>query len=149
MTEEAVKAVVAKICTAFETRQYMNFVDLFTADAIFETPFNINGKTRLDVKPAIKAHFEVISQSAWTKLIQTNKVSANSHFCGADGTVTVEYIMEAKVVETGEMFTMPSSVAIIQIVDGNIVHYKDFPNTLGISKTAGVLPQLAANWIKE
>ena len=52
--------------------------------------------------------------------------------------------MEGKSVKTEEAFKIQSSIAVIQFNGNQIIYYKDFPNTLGIAKKAGIISDLAA-----
>jgi ketosteroid isomerase-like protein len=59
--------------------------------------------------------------------------------------VVVEFSTRGTARSTGEGFVIASSVAVIQIGAGKVTRYRDYPNTIGIAKVAGVLPQLAAS----
>jgi hypothetical protein len=61
-----------------------------------------------------------------------------------DPTVVVVELT-TKAAARGEMFLIASSIAVIRCEHGQVRHYRDYPNTLGIAKIAGVLPQLIAS----
>jgi ketosteroid isomerase-like protein len=147
MTEKSMNEIAMQLAKALEIRDYEKFVSFFADDAIFEIPFTIDGGTTLTGVPKIKEHFESVSKNPMSKLIQIDSVTAKTYF-SVPNTLTIEYFTEGKVPSTEEQFKIQSSIALIELNDTCIIHYKDFPNTLGIAKKAGVLPQLAAMWAK-
>ncbi len=140
--------MITELAKALEMRNYGKFVSFFADDAIFEIPFGFDGGTILTGLSKIKEHFENIGKSPLTRLLQIDTVTAKTYFSTSSNTVTIEYFTEGKVAGTGENFTIPSSIALVQFNDLHIIHYKDFPNTIGIAKKAGVLQQLASAWTK-
>ena len=141
--------IVEQLRLALEARNFSGFVDLFADDAVFEVPFGLKeNQKHLQGIDVIKAHFAVIAQNPSTKLLELHKVSATQHLGNDTNEVTVEFRIHGRSVSTGELFEMPSSVAIIRCNEGKVVHYKDFPNTVGYAQIAGVLPQLAASLTK-
>jgi ketosteroid isomerase-like protein len=148
MTENEINKTVTALAKSLQERDYDTFVSFFTADAVFEIPFTVNGGTLLKGLTAIKEHFENVRQNPLTKLIRIDEVSTLVYHSTSGNTVTVEYFIKGTSVNTGEAFEIQSSIAVIQFNEQGIQHYKDFPNTLGIAKKAGVLPQLAAAWMK-
>lgn len=141
--------IVEQLRHFLEARNYGGFVDLFSPDAVFETPFGLQqNQKQLKGTDAIRAHFDTIAQSASTKLLELHQVEAQLHPGKDQDTVTVEFHIKGKSVTSGESFDMPSSVAIIRCAHGQVTHYKDFPNNIGYAQIAGVLPQLAASLIK-
>ncbi|MES2512888.1 MAG: hypothetical protein V4580_02035 [Bacteroidota bacterium] len=148
MTENDINKIVTELSKALEMRDYGKFVSFFDQDAIFEIPFTVEGGTVLKGLPKIKEHFENVSKSPLGKLIQIDNVNAKSYFSSTSDMVTIEYFTKGKAQSTGENFEIQSSIALVQFKDSHIVHYKDFPNTIGIAKKAGILQQLAATWTK-
>jgi len=147
MTDKDINEIAKELTKALEMRDYEKFVSFFENDAIFEIPYTINGGTILKGLPKIKEHFENISKSPLIRLIQIDSVTAKTYFSSTSNIVTIEYFTEGKILSTGENFK-ESSIALVQFKDFKIVHYKDFPNTIGIAKKAGILSQLAAAWTK-
>ena len=148
MTENQIDEIVREIAKALQSREYETFVSFFTDNAVFEIPFTVNGGTILKGLPKINEHFVSIGQNPLTKLIQIEVVTAKVYHSTSDKMVTVEYFTKGKSLSTGETFDIQSSIALIQFDEVGIVYYKDFPNTIGIAKKAGVLAQLAATWSK-
>jgi ketosteroid isomerase-like protein len=122
-------------------------VSHFNDAAIFEIPFTVNDGTIINGLPKIKEHFENVRQNPLSKLIEIEEVRPQIYY-HTDNSVTVEYFTKGKSQSTGETFEIQSSIALIRFDEGGIIHYKDFPNTIGIAKKAGVLAQLAATWTK-
>lgn len=148
MKENDFNEIVLKLSKALEMRDYEKFVSFFAEDAIFEIPFTVDGGIILRGLPKIKEHFEGISKSPLTKLIQINSVTTKTYFNVISDVMTIEYFTEGTGLTTGEKFKIQSSIALVQFTNFHIAHYKDFPNTIGIAKKAGILPQLAASWTK-
>jgi hypothetical protein len=144
VNKETIEKTVAALADALQTRDYERFTSFFSPSAVMEIPFAAHGATLLQGLPAIKAHFEGVRKSPLGTLLEIEKVTARPVF-GNDGFVTIEYFMKATAVRTKEAFEIPSSIALVQFADDHIVLYKDFPNTIGIAKKAGVLAQLAAS----
>lgn len=59
--------------------------------------------------------------------------------------VVVEFVARGIVLAIGDQFEVASSIAVIRLCDGKVKQYRDYPNTLGLAKAAGVLPQFAAS----
>ncbi|NIF07596.1 hypothetical protein F3J23_19415 [Chryseobacterium sp. Tr-659] len=148
MTTEKISNIIFALSKALQSRDYDSFVEYFNEDAVFEIPFTVNGGTVLEGLTKIKEHFEGVKQNPLTKLIDIDEVYTKIYH-GMDGNkATVEYFTKGKSIQTNELFEIQSSIAIIEFNEAGIVHYKDFPNTLGIAKKAGVLGQLVAMWVK-
>lgn len=142
MTENDINEIVEKLTKALEIRDYQKFVSFFAEDAIFEIPFAVNGTTILKGLPKIKEHFEDVSKSPLTKLIQINSVTTKTYFNVNSNIMTIEYFTDGKGLTTNEEFKIQSSIALVQFHNFHIIYYKDFPNSIGIAKKAGVLQQL-------
>jgi len=148
MDESKINTIVQELSNSLQTRNYDKFVSYFTDNAIFEIPFTVNGGTTINGKEGIKKHFDHVRQNPLTKLIEIETVSTKIYHCAEEKTATVEYFTKGKSLNTNETFEIQSSIALIKFDENGIVHYKDFPNTLGIAQKAGVLSQLAATWAK-
>lgn len=133
---------IAMLCKALETRNYDDFLAFFADNAVFEIPFTANGGTKIEGITKIKEHFVNIQANPISKLVQIEKVTSKNYFSNDEGICTVEYFTEGLAVKTQKKISIQSSVAIIKFENGNISHYKDFPNTLGLANAAGVLPQI-------
>jgi ketosteroid isomerase-like protein len=147
MDSAKIDDAVAAMARALQTRDYDRFTSFFTASAVMEIPFTADGGDRLNGLAAIKEHFERVRRGPLGTLIEIEEVSAET-LHAPNSVVTVQYFMRGKSVSTKESFFIQSSIAVIRFNDDGIVHYKDFPNTIGIAKRAGVLSQLAASWSK-
>lgn len=148
MNELKIKAIIQDLSNALQTREYDRFVSYFTDHATFEIPVTVNGGTVIDGKENIKRHFDNVQQNPLTKLIEIESVYTKIYDHTDNPTVTVEYFTKGKSLATNELFEIQSSIALITFTEEGIVQYKDFPNTLGIAQKAGLLAQLAANWVK-
>jgi ketosteroid isomerase-like protein len=138
--------IIERLRMALEARNYNAFVDMFAEDAVFEVPFGLeaNPKRYAGIEK-IREHFNAIAERPFTKLIELHKVHALQHQSTEPGVVTVEYTIAGKSIATGKLFKVPSSFAIVYCNNGKVIHYKDFPNTIGLAQVANVLPQLAAS----
>lgn len=148
MNELKIHTIIQDLSRSLETRNYNSFVSYFTDHAVFEIPFTVNGGTIIDGKENIKTYFANIQQNPLTRLIEIENVYTRIYHYTDNRTVTVEYFTKGKSLVTNEPFEIQSSIALITFDESGIIHYKDFPNTLGIAQKAGVLSQLAASWIK-
>ncbi|MCL1669044.1 nuclear transport factor 2 family protein [Elizabethkingia ursingii] len=148
MDELKINATIRELSNSLQERDYDNFVSYFADNATFEIPFTVSGGTVINGKENIKKHFDNVQQNPLTKLIEIESVYTKIYHCTDSQTVTVEYFTKGKSLSTDETFEIQSSIALIRFDENGIVHYKDFPNTLGIAQKAGVLSQLAATWTK-
>lgn len=144
MERQEVNALVNKLAASLQTRNYENFVSCFAPDAVFETPFGIEGKIRHSGIEEISEHFSRIRQNPMVSLIQINSVVAIWQYDPEHDIITVEYTLNATLTSTGRNYEIPSSIAVIKLQDGKIVMYRDYPNTLDLAKAAGTLPQVLA-----
>ena len=148
MTKEEISAIVSKACEAFQSRDFEKFVGLFASDAIFETPFAGKGGARYVGLSEIQAHFKNIGSNPWVTAVDLKKVSAEVYTATKSPlTVIVEYFSEGILIETGEAFKLQTSVAIIEMKNNMIVHYKDFPNSIGIARLTNTLEEFAARLV--
>ena len=148
MTELKMNEVVMALAKALQSRDYDSFVSYFSDNAVFEIPFSVNGGTVINGLSEIKKHFDTVSQNPITKLISVEDVTPRLIYGTTGNSVVVEYFLKGKSLKTGEAFNIQSSIAVIRFDEGKIIEYRDFPNTLGIAKKAGVLAELAATWVK-
>lgn len=148
MNEVKRNTIIKELANALQTRIYDGFVSHFADHATFEIPFTVNGGTIIKGKENIKTHFDHVQQNPLTQLIEIESVSTKVYHNTDGQTVTVEYFTNGKSLATHESFEIQSSIALITFDDDGIIYYKDFPNTLGIARKAGVLAQLAATWTK-
>jgi ketosteroid isomerase-like protein len=144
MTEMKRNQIIAELAEALQERDYDQFLSHFAENAVFETPFEVNGGEIHKGLAEIKKHFESIAENPMAKLIRIEEVIAKSYH--NDETATVEYFTKGRLLSTGETFHIQSSIALIRFGESGIVYYKDIPNTLGLAQKAGVLTDLAASW---
>ena len=141
--------IVEQLRGALEVRDYTGFVNMFADDAVFEVPFGLqSNQKRLKGIEAVRAHFDIIAENPSTKLLELHKVHAILSLADDPDSVTVQFLIQGRSVSTGNLFDMPSSVAIIRCEQGKVKHYKDFPNTIGYAEISGFLSQLAATLTK-
>lgn len=146
MNRQEVSLLVDNLAKALATRDYALFLRDFDSEATFEVPFAIEGEKAYSGIDAIREHFNRVAQNPLFRLVQLDEVTGNWSFDAELGTLVVAYQTKATVVSNGEAFEIASSVARITIKNGKIAHYSDYPNTLGLAKAAGLLPQLAARF---
>jgi len=150
MQSTEMATLAERLCEALATRDYERFTREFANEAIFEIPFGPEGGVALKGLPEIEAHFARVAASPLGKLIQIEKISSVQHpHSGPSDSFTLEYFVDGESVRTKERFKIQSSIAVIEVKDGKIVRYKDFPNTLGLVAAAGILPQFAAGLSKD
>jgi ketosteroid isomerase-like protein len=142
--------VVEALRLALETRNYNDFVNCFAADSILELPFSLpNSPSQFNGIDSIRERFGNNSQLlAINKLFELHKVSAIIHQSSDPDIITVELSITGKNIVTGNAFEVSSSIAVIRFKDGQIVQYRDYPNTVGLANAIGLLPQFAASLLK-
>lgn len=139
-------AVVEVMRLALEERRYSDFVAQFAEDGTYELPFALPGTPNRSAGIAdIRARFEAIAQSPATKLIEVISVAANVIESTDPNVLTVELRTKGKARTSGEAFEVQSSIAVIRFENGKVKQYRDYPNSIGIAKAAGVLSQFAAS----
>jgi uncharacterized protein len=146
MTPPNARGIAEALRVALETRRYDAVVDLFADDGTYELPFAIPGSPHCFTgRAAIRARFDAIAQSPLTHLLGVDLVSANVMSTTDPDVVVVELTAHGSVSSNGKRFTVASSIAVIRVSNGKVKQYRDYPNSLGLAKVAGVLPQLAAS----
>ena len=138
--------IVEAIRSAFESRRYDAFVDLFAGDGTYELPFALPPSPQSYAGVAqIRGRFEAVATSPVGRLLKIQTLSATVH-AGDDPAVTVvEFTAVGTQRESGAAFSVVTSIAVIRCEAGRVVQYRDYPNTLGIAAAAGVLQQFAAS----
>lgn len=132
-----IQNIVETIRNAFQTRDFGPFVDLFTEDGVYETPFAVENK-RIEGVAAIGKHFARMTESIINKSLKIENVSVESIPAADGNTVFVSFEIKGKRVADGQPFDFPSSVAVLY-TDGNKIHlYRDYPNVAGIRQVAGL-----------
>src|ERR1700761_7016799 len=104
--------IVETIRNAFQTRDFGPFVDLFTANGVYETPFAIENK-RIEGITAISAHFAKMTESPINKTLNIENVSVESILAADGTTIFVSFEIRGKKVADGQSFDFPSSVAVL------------------------------------
>ena len=117
-------------------------VDQFTVDGVYETPYAFEN-SRCEGLKAIRQRFAMVSASAWNKAVTIDNVTVKNTPTQELSTVVVEFFIIGTRRTDGEPFNFPSSTAIIHTRDGCITHYQDYPNMLGIARSADILEQFA------
>ena len=139
-----IREIIEIIRQCFETRNFTPMVNLFAKDGVYETPYALDGSLiKSNGIDAIKKRFERVSESSWNKAVTIDTVTVETISLMESNSAVARFFISGKRNKDGAAFNFPSSVAIITIKDGRIVHYCDYPNLLGISKAAGLLMQLA------
>jgi len=134
--------VVEKLRIALETRKNDEFIDQFADDGIFEMPFAMEGqKSKYEGIKEIRERFGSIS--AMGQILEINKVDAVITEGANPEVIIAEFTAKGKSKKTDLPFNIASSIAHIRIRNGKVVHYKDFPNSLGFMQVAGTLKQFA------
>lgn len=119
----------------------------FAEDAVYETPFALPGKSRrYEGREAIYAHFaerrtDAMSAAIATLDIQTNE--ATVYESTDPEVVTFEFELSGVSKTTGEPFRFTSTIGVLAVRDGKIVHWRDYPNFLGAAEATGARTQLA------
>ena len=138
--------IVEALRVALETRRYDEFVGLFADDGTYELPFALPGVPGcFSGIASIRARFDAIAQSPMTTLLEVRQVSATIMQTADPEVVVVEFSARGTVLANGNSFDLATSIAVIRLDNGKVKQYRDYPNTLGLAKAAGVLSQLAAS----
>ncbi|WP_316828135.1 nuclear transport factor 2 family protein [Pedobacter miscanthi] len=142
--------IVEAMRIALEARNYNDFVKCFAEDAVLELPFALPGSpSRFEGIHQIRARFGDTSQlHTINKLFDLHEVTAVQHQGLDPDVVTVELRITGKNIATDAIFEVSSSIAVIRFKNSQIVHYRDYPNTMGLAGVIGLLPQLAASLSK-
>ncbi len=141
-----INALLESIRSSLESRQYETFVELFAEDGVYELPFALHGvKAIYAGRDSIRERFLEIANGRLNRLYDLQKVYLKSTIvvggCGA----VAELSMEGNLRSTGVRVAVSSSVAIVEVVDGKIGRYRDYPNSIGIAQALDVLPQFVAS----
>jgi ketosteroid isomerase-like protein len=134
--------VIEVLRQAMETDETERFIAQFAEDAVYETPFVLDGQ------PSRLEGLETISKvlgadNPMKNLLEFQKVSVQVYPGANPELATAQFTIEGKVVASGDSFVLPSSVGIIRVRHGKIVHYTDYTNILRGAQIAGVLKQFA------
>ncbi|MDH6121824.1 nuclear transport factor 2 family protein [Kitasatospora sp. GAS204B] len=139
--------VVERLRKAMEVKDRAAFVDEFAADGVYELPFSLAGApstyTGIDEVRAL-----LVRDNPMSKVMEFNRVSAEVHQSTDPEVVTVEFTIDGKNNSSGESFTFLSSVGVIRVRDGKIVHYRDYPSMLRGAQVAGMLKPFAESLAK-
>jgi ketosteroid isomerase-like protein len=136
--------VIERLANAMETGRKDIFIAQFAEDAVYETPFVLAGQqSRWEGFAAVSEHLN--ADNPTRSLLAFDKVSVVIHL-GADGEeATAQFLVDGRVLATNESFHLPSSIGIIRVRHGKIVHYTDYTNVLRGAQVAGVLKQFGAS----
>lgn len=120
----------------------------FAEDAVYETPFALPGRPRRhEGRAAIFAHFAERRADALSAAMGTLDVQANTAtvYESLDPeVVTFEFELSGVSKTTGEPFRFTSTIGVLTVRDGKIVHWRDYPNFLGAAEASGARAELAA-----
>lgn len=129
--------IIETIRNSFETRDFGPFVDLFTENGIYETPFAAENH-KVEGIAAIRKHFAQMTESIINKSLKIEKVTVNSIPAADGSTVFVAFTIGGMRLADNTAFDFPSSVAILYTQQDKIIRYEDYPNVAGIRKAAGI-----------
>jgi len=136
--------VIEGLREAMDTGNTQAFIDHFAEDGVYESPFALAGQpSRWEGFAAISEHLG--GENPTKKLLEFTKVTVKVNLGHDPEVATAQFTIEGKVRATGEHFTLPSSIGVIRVRDGKIVHYQDYTNILRGAQIAGVLAQFAAS----
>jgi ketosteroid isomerase-like protein len=132
---ENLREIVEIVRNCFQTRDFSPMVELFSASGIYETPY-AQENNRSEGIEAIRRRFAQVTESPWNKAVKIDEVRVNT-ISSVDGrTIIAEFFIKGTRRSDQAPFDFPSSVAIITVHNGQIEHYKDFPNVAGIRAAA-------------
>jgi uncharacterized protein len=139
---------VEKVRNALEARNYKMFAECFAPDGVYERPYALKGTIdRYEGADKIYAYIEA-GMAAANKLFDIVGLEVEIHPCVKEHVVFVEFFLSGKSMATAESFRIASSAALIEVKEGKIVKYRDFPNSAGIAQAAGTLAQFASSLAK-
>lgn len=139
--------VVEQIRVSLETRNNNAFINLFADDGIFELPFALDS-SQAKYEGIDKIRERYGSPSPMGKLLELDKVSVVIHETTDREVVIAEFTSRGKSLATGVMFSFPSSIGVIRVRNGKIIHYRDYPNILHGAKITGMMQQFADSLTK-
>ncbi|MFD9891009.1 nuclear transport factor 2 family protein [Amycolatopsis sp. NPDC059027] len=121
-------------------RQGMESIDaspmaeLFAEDAVYEFPFSSGGMPqRFEGRDAIMT--TLAAGGVRARQLGLEKVQVATHL--TDSGFVVELIAEGRSVDDGTPYRFPSSVGVLTVADGQITHYRDYPNYAGAAEVMG------------
>lgn len=129
--------IIETIRNSFETRDFGPFVDLFTENGVYETPFAAENN-KVEGIAAIRKHFAQMTESIINQSLKIEKVTVNSIPAADGSTVFVAFTIGGMRLADNTAFDFPSSVAILYTQQDKIIRYEDYPNVAGIRKAAGL-----------
>jgi ketosteroid isomerase-like protein len=141
-----VEEILEHIRASFEGRHYDGFVDLFAKDGIYELPYALRGAQSIySGIDAIRTKFSEIANSPVNRIYDLHKVNLKSKIlAGGEGAV-LEFSIKGRLKATSTEIKVASSMAVIEVLDGKITRYRDYPNSIGIAESMGLLSQFVAS----
>ncbi|MEZ0110259.1 ketosteroid isomerase-like protein [Catenulispora sp. EB89] len=136
--------VIERLRAAMESGQNEQFVSQFAPDAVYETPFGLDGPKRWEGFEAISEHLLGVAANSARSLLTFDRVTVTVHPGADPEQATAQFTIEGTVNATGEPFVLPSSIGVIRVRDGKITGYQDYTNTLRGAQIVGGLQQFAA-----
>jgi ketosteroid isomerase-like protein len=132
--------VLEAIRTSFEQRRFDHFAELFSENALLETPYALaRSHSTFHGKREIAAHFVQVSTSPLEALIHVESVHMRVYNTTEPNTFVLEFSVTLTRKADNQVQTLNSSIAILTLEAGKIQHYKDFPNATGLASAAGAL----------
>ncbi|SHF55355.1 nuclear transport factor 2 family protein [Streptoalloteichus hindustanus] len=122
----------------------------FTEDAVYETPFALPGMARrFTGRAAIQRHLADRAAEGMRAALDIREAVATIYDTTDPEVVAFEFDLsgvrsENAAALAGTPFRFTSSIGVLRARDGQIAHWRDFPNFLGGAEAAGALPRLAA-----
>jgi ketosteroid isomerase-like protein len=137
MALENLNEMVELVRNCFFTRDFTPMVEKFSENGIYETPYSAEN-ARFEGENAIRKRFAQVSESPWNKAVRITAVNVNAIEAKDGMTVTVEFSINGIRLCDNKTFAILSSIAIIEVRDGQIQTYRDYPNITGIRSAAGL-----------
>ncbi|MFD7924310.1 nuclear transport factor 2 family protein [Streptomyces sp. NPDC059740] len=134
--------IAERLRAAMESKDKHAFVDEFAEDGVYELPFALEGApSRFEGLETIRPL--LTRDNPMSQLLDIRKVSVDVHQSTDPDVMTVEFTVEGENSASGEPFSFPSSIGVVRVRDGKIVHYRDYPSSLRGAQCAGMLKQYA------
>ncbi|WP_194916809.1 nuclear transport factor 2 family protein [Catenulispora rubra] len=140
--------VIERLRAAMESGQNDQFISQFAPDAVYETPFGLDGPKRWEGFEAISEHLQGVAANSARSLLTFDKVTVTVHPGADPDQATAQFTVEGTVKATGEPFVLPSSIGVIRVHNGKIAGYQDYTNTLRGAQLVGGLERFAAMLVK-
>lgn len=140
----ATTEVIERLREAMQSGQNELFISQFAPDAVYETPFGLDGPKRWEGFEAISEHLRGVATNSARRLLTFDKVTVTVHQGADPEQATAQFTVEGTVKATGEPFVLPSSIGVIRVRNGSITSYQDYTNTLRGAQIVGGLEQFAA-----